>query len=219
MNHPTQLSTWVQALGDDWFTQFSLLESKLPKTCVIYPPHQLRLRALELCSFEQVRVVIIGQDPYHQPNQANGLAFSVNRYQSLPKSLANIFHELQTDVGINHFSNGDLTGWAQQGVLLINTLLSVEEGKPLSHKDLGWQTLTDRIFTVLDKRNDPIVFILWGKEAQEKQRLITNKHHLIISSAHPSPLAAYRGFFGSRPFSKVNEFLMRLGLQPIDWSC
>lgn len=182
---------------------------------VVYPPENEVFKAFELVEFNDVKVVIIGQDPYHQKGQAMGLSFSVRKDIKLPKSLFNIYKELFNDLGINN-TDGDLTAWANQGVLLLNTLLTVEESKPLSHKNIGWEILTDRVIEELGNRIDPVVFVLWGNNAKKKKKLI-KPHHFFIESSHPSPLGAYRGFVGSKPFSKVNDYLKKRGKKPIDW--
>ncbi len=171
-----------------------------------FPPKNMIFRAFELTSFEQVKVVIIGQDPYHGVGEANGLAFSVSQGIKMPPSLRNVFKELKEDLGIER-SNTDLTDWAKQGVLLLNTTLTVAKDEPLSHAGFDWEKFTNVVIQKIAAQPKPIVFILWGKHAQKKKLLIPQKHHLIIESAHPSPLGAYRGFFGSKPFSKVNDFL------------
>jgi len=171
-----------------------------------FPPKDQIFRTFELTSFDQVKVVIIGQDPYHGEGEANGLAFSVNHGIKTPPSLRNIFKELKDDLGIDR-SNTDLSDWARQGVLLLNTTLTVAKDQPLSHADFEWEKFTDRVIQRLAAQSNSLVFILWGKHAQRKKALIPQKRHLIIESAHPSPLGAYRGFFGSKPFSRVNDFL------------
>lgn len=182
----------------------------------VYPSVDKVYQAFDYVEYEDVKVVILGQDPYHQPNQAMGLSFSVQPEQPLPKSLINIYKELKDDVGVTK-DNGDLSGWAKQGVFLLNTLLTVRESEPLSHHKKGWETFTDTVIEVLGKRERPMVFILWGKKAQEK-KIYIEPQHLIIESAHPSPLGAYRGFWKSKPFSKTNKFLIEKGMEPIDWS-
>lgn len=182
----------------------------------VYPPVEARYKAYELTPYEAVKVVILGQDPYHQIHQAMGLSFSVYEGVKLPPSLVNIYKELESDTGINRLT-GDLTGWAKQGVFLLNTLLSVEDSKPLSHSKKGWETFTDRTITLLSEREEPIIFVLWGKNAQEKKALIA-AHHTILEAPHPSPLSSYRGFFGSKPFSSINSILINSGKVPIDWS-
>lgn len=173
--------------------------------------------ALHFTPYKDVKVVILGQDPYHGPNQAHGLSFSVNKGVRTPPSLLNIYKELHTDLDCYIPNNGYLKKWADQGVLLLNTVLTVRAGEANSHKNAGWEKFTDKIITVLNNHTTPIVFILWGNNAIQKKKLITNKNHLIITSVHPSPLSASRGFFGSKPFSKTNEFLTKHNLTPIDW--
>ena len=174
--------------------------------------------ALKYTSYEDTRAVILGQDPYHGAGQAHGLCFSVKRDVTPPPSLKNIFKELNAEYSIPEPTSGELTGWAKQGVLLLNTTLTVREGRPQSHKGQGWEILTDRIISLLNEKSSPVVFILWGSNARAKKQLITNKLHLILESAHPSPLSAYNGFFGCNHFRKTNEFLRSHGLGEIDWS-
>lgn len=185
---------------------------------IIFPEKNNIFNALKLTDYDKVKVVIIGQDPYHGIGEAHGLSFSVQRGIKIPPSLQNIYKELESDLGIAPKSHGDLSGWAKQGVLLLNAVLTVEKDKPASHKGLGWELFTDFIIKKLNTRDDPIVFILWGNFAKEKAKFITNSRHLIISSAHPSPFSAYSGFFGSKPFSKANAFLINNKKEPIDWS-
>lgn len=199
------------------FQQLLLQIEKAYQTDIVYPPRNQVFRALEECDLEKVKVVILGQDPYHQPNQANGLAFSVNSGMPLPKSLVNIFKELRDDLGICNI-DGDLDKWVQQGVLLLNTTLTVIKDKPLSHVNFDYNVIIENVFDYLNKYNNFVIFVLWGKVAQKYQNLINIQKHLILQSAHPSPLSAYRGFFGSKPFSKINHILMERGYQPIDWS-
>lgn len=182
----------------------------------IYPPQKEVMNAFKLTPFDQVKVVIIGQDPYHQPNQAMGLSFSVKQGVPLPKSLINIFTELKNDLGIINTS-GDLTPWAQQGVFLLNTTLTVERDKPMSHVNQGWEELTTTAIGELCQKKKDLVFILWGKHAQQFENLATSNGHLVLKSVHPSPLSAYRGFFGSKPFSRCNKYLISKNKQPIDW--
>lgn len=184
----------------------------------IYPPKDYIFNALKLTSYENTKVVIVGQDPYHGKGEAHGLSFSVQKGIKIPPSLKNIYKELYDDLGIPPKDNGDLTGWALQGVLLLNSVLTVEKDKAASHRNLGWELLTDYIIKLLNLKDEPVVFILWGNFAKEKAKLITNPHHYIVMSPHPSPFSAYSGFFGSKPFSKTNEFLIKNGLVPIDWS-
>ena len=160
----------------------------------------------------------MGQDPYHGKGEAHGLSFSVQKGIKIPPSLKNIYKELYDDLGVLPKDNGDLTGWALQGVLLLNSVLTVKKDKAASHRNLGWEPMTDYIIKLLNLKNEPVVFILWGNFAKEKAKLITNPHHYIVMSPHPSPFSAYSGFFGSKPFSKTNEFLIKNGLVPIDWS-
>lgn len=187
------------------------------KTKIIYPDKSNVYKALELTSFDDIKVVIIGQDPYHGDGEANGLAFSLNESVRITPSLRNIFLELKSDIGVER-SNKDLTGWAKQGVLLLNTILTVEKDKPLSHKDLGWEDITDYIIKYISVNKSNVVFILWGKNAEKKEELIDSYKHLVIKSAHPSPFSARRGFFGSKPFSKTNEYLKKNNQSVIDWS-
>ena len=184
----------------------------------VYPPKDYIFNALKLTSYESTKVVIVGQDPYHGKGEAHGLSFSVQKGVKIPPSLKNIYKELYDDLGILPKDNGDLTGWAKEGVLLLNAVLTVEKDKAASHRNLGWEPLTDYIIKLLNLKEKPVVFILWGNFAKEKAKFITNPHHYIITSPHPSPFSAYSGFFGSKPFSKTNEFLIKNGLVPIDWS-
>ena len=188
------------------------------KTKIIYPKKTLIFNAFNQCDFHNVKVVIIGQDPYHGHNQAHGLSFSVEKEIPLPPSLLNIFKELEEDLNQKiDKKNGNLTKWTNQGVFLLNTTLTVEQNKPLSHSKIGWEIFTNEVIKILSKHKDNLVFILWGKFAQSKRNFIDRKKHLIISSPHPSPLSAYRGFFGSRPFSKTNDFFKRKNIDEIDW--
>lgn len=184
---------------------------------VIYPNMYDLFNALHYTPYEKVKVVILGQDPYHGPNQAHGLSFSVNPGVKTPPSLVNIYKELHTDLNCYIPNNGYLKKWADQGVLLLNTVLTVRAGEANSHKNKGWERFTTKVIEVLNKKETPIVFILWGNNAISKESLITNPKHLIIKSVHPSPLSASRGFFGSKPFSKTNEFLISTNQTPIDW--
>ncbi len=183
----------------------------------VYPPGQDIFNAFHLTPFNKVKVVIIGQDPYHEPGQAHGLCFSVKPGVDIPKSLVNIYHELHDDLGCYIPNNGYLVKWAEQGVLMLNTVLTVRAHAAASHQGLGWEEFTDAAIRQLAKEDRPIVFILWGKPAMMKKAMITNPKHYVIMSPHPSPLSAYRGFFGSKPFSKTNEYLIKNGLSPIDW--
>ncbi len=183
----------------------------------IYPPMNDIYNALKYTSYENTRVVILGQDPYHGAGQAHGLCFSVKRGIIPPPSLKNIFKELYSELSIPEPVCGELTGWAKQGVLLLNTTLTVREAAPQSHKGRGWEILTDKIISLINEKNSPTVFMLWGGNARAKKALITNKNHLVLECAHPSPLSAYNGFFGCGHFSKANEFLLRAGRSPIEW--
>ena len=187
------------------------------KTKTIYPKQTEVFNAFKYTDFNDVKVVILGQDPYHGPNQAEGLSFSVSDKVLKPPSLQNIFKELESDLKIPFPEHNSLKKWAKQGVLLLNAVLTVEEHKPTSHKDKGWEIFTDDIIKIINKKNTPVVFILWGAYARKKKELITNSKHLIIESAHPSPFSARNGFFGSKPFSKTNEFLKSQGIEEIDW--
>ena len=187
------------------------------KTKTIYPKQNEVFNAFRYTDFDNVKVVILGQDPYHGPNQAEGLSFSVSNEVLKPPSLKNIFKELESDLKIPYPEHNSLKKWAKEGVLLLNAVLTVEEHKPTSHKDKGWEIFTDDIIKILNERNTPTVFILWGAYARSKKEFITNPKHLILESAHPSPFSARNGFFGSRPFSKTNEFLKKNGIKEIDW--
>ena len=187
------------------------------RTAAVYPPADDIFNAFHLTPLPDVKVVILGQYPYHEPGQAHGLSFSVMPGVEIPPSLVNIYQELHDDLGCKIPNNGCLTKWARQGVLLLNTVLTVRAHRAFSHKDIGWQEFTDAAIRVLAGQDRPLVFILWGRPAQQKASMITNPRHLILKSPHPSPLSAYRGFFGSRPFSKTNAYLEANGLTPIDW--
>lgn len=184
---------------------------------VCYPPYNLILNAFKLTPFNQVKVVIMGQDPYHNPNQAMGLSFSVPKGEALPPSLKNIFKEIEVEFGKKMNNNGDLTYLANQGVLLLNALLSVRKNSPLSHQNFGYEILIENVIKFLNQDNRPKVFILWGNSAKKIMKFINNSRHLILCSAHPSPLSAYNGFFGNNHFIKVNEFLKENGLEEINW--
>lgn len=182
-----------------------------------YPNKRDIFKAFNLCKFQDLKVVIIGQDPYHGEGEANGLAFSLNEEVKITPSLRNIFKELYSDLSINK-TNKDLSGWAKQGILLMNSILTVEKDKPLSHKNIGWEEITDYIIKKISEEKSNVVFILWGNNAIAKEKLIDPSKHLIIKSAHPSPLSASRGFFGSKPFSKTNNYLKKNNQSIIDWS-
>ncbi len=184
----------------------------------VYPKKEEVFSAFAYHGIEETKVVIVGQDPYHQPNQAHGLSFSVKPQTPPPPSLQNIFKELVDDMNISQPSSGHLVFWAKQGVMLLNAVLTVEYNKPTSHQNKGWEVFSDQVIRVLNQQVNPSVFILWGKNAQKKIPLITNKRHLVITNVHPSPLSAYRGFFKSKPFSQTNDFLVSNNRKPIDWS-
>ncbi len=216
-------SCWLNHLKDEFnkpymkeLKKFLIEEKKKGKT--IYPKGDEIFAAFNATPFDKVKVVIIGQDPYHGPNQAHGLCFSVNKGISLPPSLKNIYNELQEDMGIVQPQHGNLTSWAEQGVLLLNSVLTVEANKPASHHGKGWEYFTDKVISILNTEKKNLVFILWGSPAQKKAQMVDDQKHKIIKSVHPSPLSAYRGFFGSRPFSQTNEYLEKCKISPIDWN-
>lgn len=187
------------------------------RTKTIFPDKYDIFNALHYTPLADTKVVILGQDPYHGPGQAHGLSFSVKEGVSTPPSLQNMYKELQDDLGCFIPNNGHLITWAKQGVLLLNTVLTVRAHEANSHKNRGWENFTDKVIETINRKNEPVVFLLWGSHAQKKAELITNRQHTLIRSPHPSPLSAHRGFFGSRPFSRANEFLRNMGLQEIDW--
>ncbi len=201
----------------DYFKSLLNFVNEEYKEKTIYPPKNEIFNAFRHTPYKDVKVVILGQDPYHGVNQAEGLSFSVKNGLNKPPSLQNIFKELNNDLGIPFPKANSLIPWADQGVLLLNTVLTVEASKAASHKDKGWEQFTDHVIEILNKKKTPVVFILWGNFAKAKKNLITNKNHYVIESAHPSPFSANNGFFGSRPFSKTNTFLTSKGLNPIDW--
>ncbi|MBQ6477218.1 MAG: uracil-DNA glycosylase [Bacilli bacterium] len=215
-------NSWDQVLSnefnEEYFKDLINFIKEEYQTKVIYPPQNKVFNALRYTDFDNVKVVILGQDPYHGPNQAEGLSFSVSNEVLKPPSLQNIFKELEADLGIPFPKKNSLIPWSKQGVLLLNAVLTVEEHKPTSHKDRGWERFTDDIIKILNERSTPTVFILWGAYARSKKNLITNQNHLVIESAHPSPFSARNGFFGSKPFSKTNEFLKKKGIEEINWN-
>lgn len=215
-------NSWDEKLSVIWnssgFKKFYNMIMKLYDEKTIYPLKENIFNAFKLTSFENVKVVIVGQDPYHGEGEAHGLSFSVQDNVKIPPSLQNIYKELYSDLGIPPKKTGNLTGWAKEGVLLLNSTLTVEKDKANSHQGLGWQYFTDYVIKVLNLSVKPIVFILWGNFARSKKVLITNPKHLILESPHPSPFSAYNGFFGSKPFSKTNDFLIKNNIKPIDWS-
>ncbi|MBU5488597.1 uracil-DNA glycosylase [Clostridium sp. MSJ-8] len=214
-------NNWKYVLNDEFEKDYyknlrSFLVTEY-KTRVIYPNMYDIFNALHYTDYDDVKVVILGQDPYHGPNQAHGLSFSVKPGVKAPPSLMNIYKELHTDLGCYIPNNGYLKKWADQGVLLLNTVLTVRQGEANSHKNKGWEHFTDAVIKAINNREKPVVFILWGNNAISKKKLITNPIHKIIQSVHPSPLSANRGFFGSKPFSQTNDFLKSIGQEPIDW--
>ena len=213
---------WDEILKDEYKKEYfqSLIDfiKKEYKEKIIYPKQNEVFNAFRYTDFNDVKVVILGQDPYHGPNQAEGLSFSVSNSVLKPPSLQNIFKELESDLGIPFPKSNSLKPWARQGILLLNAVLTVEEHKPTSHKDKGWEMFTDNVIKKINEKEEPVVFILWGAYARNKKSLITNPKHLIIESAHPSPFSARNGFFGSKPFSKTNSFLKKNGIKEIDWS-
>jgi uracil-DNA glycosylase len=214
--------SWLEVLKDEFQAPyFKEMEKELSvayKEETVYPKKEDIFSALNLTPFSKVKVVIIGQDPYHRPNQAHGLSFSVKKGVKIPPSLVNIYKELESDLGVAIPKDGFLEKWAKHGVLLLNNQLTVIEGKPMSHKNIGWNQFTDKIIEVLNEKKEHLVFILWGSPAQNKAKVVgTDKHH-IIKSVHPSPLSSYRGFFGSKPFSQANAYLEAQSIKPIDWN-
>jgi uracil-DNA glycosylase len=216
------MTTWNEILAEemekDYYQELQAFVQKRRAEVRVFPEEKNVFNALELTPFESVKVVILGQDPYHGFGQAHGLSFSVQKGIPLPPSLKNIYKELQEDIGEDLPTEGDLSHWAKQGVLLLNTVLTVEEGNANSHKGKGWERLTNRLIESLNELKHPVIFILWGKPAQDKEKLIINPNHVILKAPHPSPLSAYRGFFGSKPFSRVNGILIQQGQTPIRWT-
>lgn len=212
---------WQAILADefsaDYYTRLRTFLAREYQTQQIYPSMYDLFNALHYTAYQDVKVVLLGQDPYHGPNQAHGLSFSVQPGIDVPPSLQNIYKELQTDVGCRIPNNGFLKKWADQGVLLLNATLSVRAGLAGSHQHMGWETFTDHIIAKLNERQKPMVFLLWGRFARSKKALITNPNHLVLETVHPSPLSAYNGFFGCRHFSQANAFLSANGMEPIDW--
>ena len=210
------LSEFLLSPKMDELKAFLVEEKKADK--IIYPPNHLIFNALNTTPLDRVKVVILGQDPYHGPNQAHGLSFSVQKGVALPPSFRNIFHALHADLGVERPKHGALTHWSEQGVLLLNAVLTVEAGQPTSHQKRGWEEFTDHVIDVLNEQREHIVFILWGAYAQRKGQRINQDKHLVLKAAHPSPLAANRGgFFGCKVFSKSNNYLKQHGIEPIDW--
>ncbi|MBQ9071959.1 MAG: uracil-DNA glycosylase [Bacilli bacterium] len=200
----------------DYFRNLGIFVKNEYKTKTIFPPYENIFDALRFTDYDEVKVVILGQDPYHGLGEAHGLSFSVKEGVRMPPSLLNIFKELYSDLGIKR-TKSDLTDWAKEGVLLLNSIMTVVKDTPLSHKNKGWETFTDTVISKLNEREEPVIFLLWGSFARSKKELITNKRHKIIESVHPSPLSANRGFFGSKPFSKINNYLKEIGKEEIKW--
>jgi len=210
-------SSWKDKLDYDFSKIETFLKDENRDSSVVYPATNDIFNAFKYTSFENIKVVILGQDPYHGKNQAHGLAFSVQDEVAIPPSLRNIYQELKDDLNIIPPNNGNLTRWAKSGVFLLNAVLTVRAHEAHSHQKRGWEEFTDEVIKKISRDRDSVVFILWGKPAQKKASLIDEKKHLIIASAHPSPLSSYRGFFGSRPFSRANEYLKEKGIVPVNW--
>ena len=224
MNHqisPQIEDSWKAVLAEEfqkpYFPKLKAFLQEEKARYTVYPAGKNIFNAFNTTPFDSVKVVILGQDPYHGPGQAHGLAFSVQDGVPFPPSLQNIFKELQDDIGCPYPQNGNLTHWAQQGVFLLNTVLTVRAGQAHSHKEQGWEQFTDAVIRTLSREKDHLVFILWGRPAQMKGAMIDASKHMIIRAPHPSPLSAYRGFFGSKPFSRTNDYLEARGIAPIDW--
>ena len=212
---------WLEAIGDEFKKEYyrdlyNFVKDEYSKT-VIYPPADEIFNAFHFTPLSKVKVLLLGQDPYHNENQAHGLSFSVQPGQDIPPSLQNIYKELNDDLGCYIPNNGFLKKWAEQGVLLLNTVLTVRAHQANSHKNHGWELFTDAIINAVNKQDRPIVYFLWGSPAQKKAAMLNNPKHLVLQAPHPSPLSAYRGFFGCRHFSACNDFLVKNGLEPIDW--
>lgn len=215
-------NNWDIVLNDVYYEPYFInivkFVNQIYKEKIVFPPKTKILKALTTTDYNDVKVVILGQDPYHGVGEANGLAFSVSDGIKLPPSLRNIYKELHDDLGIPISNKGNLECWAKEGVLLLNAVLTVEKDKPASHKNVGWETFTDTIIQKLNEKETPVVFILWGAFARSKKKYITNPKHLVIESPHPSPFSASYGFFGSKPFSRTNNFLIQNHIPPIDWT-
>lgn len=212
---------WLDVLGDElkkpYFQKLSDFVDGEREKHEVFPPEDEVFSAFSLTPYHQVKVLLLGQDPYHDNNQAHGLCFSVKPGVAIPPSLMNMYKELRDDLGCSIPNNGYLVHWAEQGILMLNAVLTVRAHKPNSHKDQGWETFTDAVIKAVNQKTEPVIFVLWGKYAQKKTKLIDTKKHHIIQGAHPSPLSAKAGFFGSRPFSKINDLLSQHGYTPIDW--
>lgn len=215
-------NSWDRLLEDEFKKPYYLKLREFLKEeysrYTVYPPMNDLFNALRYADYDDVKILIMGQDPYHGEGQAHGLSFSVRKGVALPPSLKNIYKEIKDDLGIEPSKNGELTSWARQGVLLLNSVLTVRASLANSHRGKGWENLTDRVIELLNQREKPIVFMLWGANARQKKRLVTNPRHLVLEAAHPSPLSAFNGFFGCRHFSAANRFLVQNGQAPIDWS-
>lgn len=216
-------TSWKKRLEPEFHQEYmeslkGFLKNMYQNKKVIFPSGKEYFAALDLTPFDKVKVVIVGQDPYHGPGQAHGLCFSVKPGTRFPPSLNNIFKELRDDLGVPIPKQGCLTKWAEQGVLLLNSVLTVEQGKAASHQGQGWEQFTDRIIALLNEEKEHLVFVLWGSYAQKKAAFVDRKKHLVIESVHPSPLSSHRGFFGSKPFSKINNYLRLHGIKEIDWN-
>ncbi len=212
---------WYPWLQEEWqqpyFQKLAAFVHEQYQTHHVYPPKAQVFSAFEHCDYPDIKVVILGQDPYHQPGQAHGMCFSVRPGVPVPPSLQNIYKELHDDLGCRIPDNGYLMPWAEQGVFLLNTVMTVEESRPNSHAGQGWETFTDHVIAKINERQQPVVFLLWGRNARSKSLMIDHSRHLVLEAAHPSPLSAYHGFFGCRHFSKADAFLKEHGMKPIDW--
>jgi len=215
--HPSWKAVLADEFSEPYFHDLAAFVKAQRREHVIFPPPGQVFRAFEVTPYTEAKVCILGQDPYHNAEQANGLSFSVQRGVKPPPSLVNIFKELEADLGHEMPVHGDLTHWAQQGVFLLNAVLTVQAHQAASHRDRGWETFTDAVIGHLSDREDPLVFVLWGRYARNKAHLIDENRHLVVESPHPSPMSANSGFFGSQPFTSVNAGLIELGLEPIDW--
>lgn len=223
MHHPYLDPSWEKILKEEFSKPYlvnllDFLREEVSSNKKIYPDYEEIFHSLNLTPFEKVKVVILGQDPYHGPNQAHGLSFSVRKGVKIPPSLVNIYKELADDMQLSIPAHGNLEAWAHKGVLLLNNVLTVEDGKAGSHHKKGWETFTDKIVEVLNSKKENLVFILWGAPAQKKASIVDSKKHCILKSVHPSPLSVYRGFYGSKPFSEANQYLESKGLLPINWT-
>jgi len=216
--HPQWKQSLVDVMSTDSAVELASFVAREREEFTVFPPHDQVFSALSFAGPRDIAVVILGQDPYHERGQAHGLSFSVQPDIAIPPSLRNIFVERENDIGLKPPTHGTLTPWAQQGVLLLNTSLTVREGSAGSHAKKGWEEITDHIIRIVNDNTERCIFILWGAHAQAKKRLITQGHHAILEAPHPSPLSAYRGFFGSAPFSRTNALLQEAGRTPIDWS-